>query len=140
MLERAIEIALTSHKEQRDKAGELYVLHPLRLMMEMDTETERIVAVLHDVVEDSNGTWTFDKLAQEGFSDEITSCLRLLTHDKKEDYFEYVRRIKQNPLATKVKLADLKDNLDSTRLPDIDNKTMKRLVKYHKAYLFLSKE
>ncbi len=137
LLERAIEISSQAHKGQIDKAGAPYILHPLRVMLAMETETERIVAVLHDVVEDSNSKWTFEKLSQEGFSDEIISSLKLLTHEKNEDYFDYINNIKTSPLAVKIKLADLQDNLDITRLSNVDDATIKRLRKYHEAFIML---
>lgn len=110
----AILIATRAHRTMVDRAGKPYILHPLRVMLRMDTETERIVAVLHDVVED---TWvTLDYLRHErGFSDEVIEALDALTRREGEPYFDYILRVKANPLATKVKLADLADNLDPAR-------------------------
>lgn len=132
-LEKAIEIALEVHHKQLDKAGQPYILHPLRIMIKQNDETGRIVAVLHDVVEDS--IWTLRDLKYAGFSDEIIDAVDCLTHKKtkSEDYFSYINRVKTNSIARKVKIADLEDNMDMKRLPDITDKDLKRLKKYHKA-------
>ena len=113
-LERAIEIAVSAHKGQVDKAGKPYILHPLRLMFKMQTENEMIAAVLHDVVEDTD--WTIEKLEAEGFNEEVITAVKLLTHDKKVQYKKYIEAIKTNKIALKVKLSDLEDNLDIKRI------------------------
>lgn len=132
-LTRAIEIATEAHKGQFDKSGKDYIGHPLRVMEMGKTEDEKIVGVLHDVVEDS--PWTFQELEAEGFSKQITDALRCLTKtSEKENYDEYIERIKKNPLAVSVKLNDLTDNMDIRRLPYLSDKDVKRLKKYLKAY------
>jgi len=135
-LERAIEIAVSAHKEQVDKGGNPYILHPLRVMMSLDTEQEMIVGVLHDVVEDSE--WTFHDLKTEGFSDEIIEALNSVTKmdsEKGSDdgYFQFVQRAKQNPIGAKVKIADLKDNLDVSRVPELGEDDLKRINKYKRS-------
>ncbi len=105
-LGHAIAIASESHKDQKRFDGSPYVLHPLRVMAAMETEEEKIVAVLHDVIEDSDV-----KLEDLALPDHLSLALSLLTHKPEEDYFLYIERIKMNPLATKVKLADLADNM-----------------------------
>ena len=115
ILERAIEIATEAHRGQRDKAGNDYIGHPLRVMAAGKTTEEKIVGVLHDVVEDSD--WTLEGLAAEGFAPEIIEALRCLTHAEEEPYDRYIARIKGNPLAVAVKLNDLTDNMDIRRLP-----------------------
>ena len=118
-LEEAIALALEAHEGDTDKAGTTYIRHPLRLMEQMDTEQERLVAVLHDVVEDSEHEL---KDIHEKFAEEVRDAVAALTKGPDEDYLEeYIPNIASNPLASKVKRADLKDNLDVTRLPEVDN-------------------
>ena len=132
-LERAIEIATQAHKGQLDKAGNEYIGHPLRVMEAGKTTEEKILGVLHDVVEDSN--WTFAQLAAEGFSPEIIEALKCLTKlSDTEPYDKFIKRVKTNPLAIAVKLNDLTDNMDIRRLPYLSDKDVKRLKKYLKAY------
>lgn len=132
-LERAIEIALEAHSGQLDKSGCEYIGHPLRVMAAGNTIEEKIVGVLHDVVEDSE--WTFEMLVAEGFSAEIVEALRCLTRlSETEPYDKFIARVKSNPLAVAVKLNDLTDNMDIRRLPYISDKDVKRLKRYLKAY------
>ena len=138
-LERAIEIAVEAHSGQLDKSGCEYIGHPLRVMAAGNTIEEKIVGVLHDVVEDSG--WTFEMLVAEGFSAEIVEALRCLTRlSETEPYDKFIARIKKNPLAVAVKLNDLADNMDIRRLPYISEKEVKRLKKYLKAYKQLTGE
>lgn len=134
-LEKAIKIALQAHEKQVDKAGKTYLLHPLRLMVQMPTEELQIIAVLHDVVEDSE--FTFEDLIKEGFSAEIIEALRALTKLENEDYADFIKRVKDNPLAIPVKLADLKDNSNLARLPNPTEIDLERVKKYQKAIDFL---
>ena len=132
-LKRAIEIATEAHKEQFDKSGKDYIEHPLRVMELGKTEEEKIVGVLHDVVEDSD--WTFEALVAEGFSQEIIDALRCVTKvSENENYDDFIERVKKNPLAVAVKINDLSDNMDIRRLPYLSDKDVKRLKKYLKAY------
>ena len=132
-LERAIEIAVEAHIGQLDKSGCEYIGHPLRVMAAGNTIEEKIVGVLHDVVEDSG--WTFEMLVAEGFSAEIVEALRCLTRlSETEPYDKFIARVKSNPLAVAVKLNDLTDNMDIRRLPYISDKDVKRLKRYLKAY------
>jgi len=115
-LEKAIAVALNAHEGMVDKSGVPYILHPLHLMMQMDTDEARITAILHDVVEDSDTT--LDELAEMGFSTDVLKALELLTHDKDNVlYPDYILGINENDLARKVKLADLAHNMDQNRLP-----------------------
>jgi len=137
MLEKAILLATDAHAGQKDKAGYPYILHPLRVMLNMDTESEMIVAVLHDIVEDTK--ITSDGLRRQGFSEEVLDAVRLLTKqdNDKEDYFAYIGQISQNPIARKVKLADLEDNMNIRRLKDEDylnDSDVGRLKKYYRAW------
>lgn len=132
-LQRAIEIATEAHKGQFDKAGRNYIGHPLRVMEMGKTEEEKIVGVLHDVIEDTD--WTFERLAEEGFSQGIISALRCVTKlSENENYDDFIDRVKKNPLAVAVKINDLTDNMDIRRLPYLSDKDVKRLKKYLKAY------
>lgn len=138
-LERAIEIATEAHRGQLDKAGNDYINHPLRVMAASKSAEEKIVGVLHDVVEDTD--WTFEMLADEGFSNEIIEALRCVTKlSDSEPYDKFIARVKTNPLAVAVKLNDLSDNMDIRRLPYLSDKDVKRLKKYLKAYKQLTGE
>ncbi len=132
-LERAIAIAAEAHAGQKDRAGAPYILHPIRLMIQMDSENAMMAAVLHDVVE--NSVWTLDDLRKEGFSNEVLNAVDSLTHRDKEgeDYWDYIQRAKSDPIAIKVKLADLEDNLNPDRLNEITEKDEKRFDRYRKA-------
>ena len=136
---KAIEIAFFAHKRQKDKSGAAYILHPLCVMERGETEVEKICGVLHDVVEDSD--WTFEALENEGFSAEVISILRCVTKtSENEDYDKFIDRIAQNAIALKVKINDLLDNLDITRLKELNEWDLKRLNKYLKAYWKLRKQ
>lgn len=128
---KAMMIAFNAHRYQQDKSGVPYIYHPIHLAEQMDTEEECIVALLHDVVEDADVT--FEYLEKEGFSDNVIEALKLLTHDKSVDYFEYVRKLKSNPIAKKVKEKDLEHNSDQTRIVNPTEEDYKRWEKYHKA-------
>ena len=134
-LGKAIAIAAQAHQEQVDKAGAPYILHPLRMMLRMSSETEMMAAILHDVVEDTD--WTLDKLRQAGFSDEVVQAVECLTHRDHETYEEFIVRVRTNAIARKVKLADLEDNMDMRRLSTLTEKDAHRLHKYHQAWLAL---
>ena len=134
---RAMEIAYKAHHGQVDKAGVPYIFHPIHLAEQMDTEEECIVALLHDVVEDTEVT--FEQLEKE-FSETVIQALRLLMHDDSIKYMEYIKKLKYNPIAKKVKEKDLKHNSDLTRLPEITEKDKKRQAKYLKAIQILSEE
>lgn len=133
-LSRAIEIAAIAHEDQWDKAGQPYILHPLRVMLSFSERALQIIAVLHDVAEDS--ALTLDDLGHVyGYSSDIIAALNCLTHRKNESYTEYIDRVATNPLAVEVKLADLKDNMDMSRLKDIPitQKDIDRFSKYLQA-------
>ena len=132
-LQRAIEIATEAHKGQVDKSGKEYIGHPMRVMEMGKTEEEKIVGVLHDVIEDTD--WTFEALAEEGFSKEVIDALRCVTKlSENENYDDFIERVKKNPLAVAVKINDLSDNMDIRRLPYLSDKDVKRLKKYLRAY------
>lgn len=135
-LEKAIQIATDAHKDQKDKYGAPYLGHVTRVMNAGRTDDEKMVGVLHDVVEDTD--WTFEQLEAEGFSRQIVDAIRCLSKTSEdEDYDQFIERIKKNPLAIKVKLFDLTDNMDLRRMPEVHEKDIERLNKYLKAYRIL---
>ena len=137
-LERAIEIAVEAHKGVSDKGGNPYVLHPLRMMFAVNTEEEKIVAVLHDVVEDAIG-WDFERLKKEEFSTIIIDALKTVTKVRKnENYDRFIGRALTNPIGRQVKIAELKDNMDVTRIGVLTENDMKRLNKYKRAFVKLT--
>ena len=132
-LERAIEIAVAAHKGMKDKGGNPYILHPLRIMISLTTEDERIVGVLHDVVEDCPD-WTFERLQSEGFSESVLRSLMSVTKSSDDtDYQAFVERARNDPVGRKVKMADIKDNLDVTRIGDLRAEDIARINRYKKA-------
>ena len=127
-------IAYEAHKNQVDKSGVPYIYHPIHVAEQMNTENECIIALLHDVVEDTNVTF---KQLEEVFSKEIIDILKLLTREENIEYDEYIKRIKNNSIACKVKIADLTHNLDKTRLDFVTEVDVKRNEKYKKALQIL---
>ena len=133
LLAKAVEIALEAHKGATDKAGMPYARHVMRVMQVGRTHDEKIVGVLHDLVEDTD--WTFDKLLEEGFPTHIVDALRCVTKiSDDEPYEQFIERVKTNPLAVAVKINDLTDNMDIRRLVTITEADVQRLRKYLKAY------
>lgn len=135
LLEKAIGIAFEAHRGQTDRYGAPYILHATRVMQRLVTPDEKITGVLHDVVEDTD--WTFEKLAHEGFPHHILEALEAVTKRSGEGYDSFVKRSAANPLATKIKLADLEDNMDLRRMPQVTEADLPRLQKYVKAWRFL---
>jgi hypothetical protein len=137
-LEDAIALALKVHEGVKDRGGQPYILHPLRLMVRMGTEAERMAAVLHDVVEDDTryGT-TLATLRQAGYPEAVVGAVECLTKREGEDYADFIERAKSNPIARRVKLADLEDNLDVRRLPAVTPKDAERFEKYRRAWRVL---
>lgn len=130
LLEKAIILATNKHAGQVDKGGNIYIEHPLRLMTKMDTIEEKIVAVLHDIVEDTD--CSLDDLRKEGFPENIVTAVDCLTRKKDETYKEFILRIRENPLAKKVKLRDIFDNMDLSRIPNPTEKDYERIEKRYK--------
>lgn len=135
LLEKAISLAVEVHQGQTDKAGRPYILHPLRVMAAVYSDEEKMAAVLHDVVEDSE--LTIDLLRQEGFPDTVVNAVNCLTRRDGEDYFDFIVRAGLDPMARKVKRADLLDNMDLTRIEKLTDKDLKRVAKYHRAFALL---
>ena len=128
---KAMRLCYEAHRDQTDKSGIPYVFHPIHLAEQMRDEDTTVTALLHDVVEDT--AYTFDDLVKMGFSENVITALKLLTHDKSVPYMEYVAKIKENPVAKAVKLADFAHNSDLSRLNSIDDKTRSRVQKYEAA-------
>lgn len=138
LYQQALAIAKDAHKGQVDKAGVDYIQHPLFVASLVEGELAKTVALLHDVVEDS--AWTLEDLRKEGLPEEVVQAVGILTKKRNENYEEYILRVKQNPLARQVKLADLKHNSDLSRLANVTDRDRKRVAKYQKAISFLSEE
>ena len=132
LLERAISIAVEAHHGQRDRNGQPYILHPIRVMGRVLTTTEKMVAILHDVVEDTE--WSLDALREEGFPSDVLDALDCVTKREGEDYDDFVARSASNPIARRVKLADLEDNMDIRRLRKVSEEDRERLSKYRRAW------
>ena len=135
LTKKALKLCFEAHKEQVDKSGIPYVFHPFHLAEQMTGEATTVVALLHDVVEDT--AINFEDLEKEGFPEDVILALKLLTHNDDTPYMDYVAEIKNNKIATAVKLADLKHNSDLSRLDAVDEKALKRKEKYEKAIKFL---
>ena len=138
LTKKAMKIAFEAHKDQVDKSGLPYVYHPFHLAEQMDNELAVCAALLHDVVEDTN--MTIEQLGEHGFPKEVLMALKCLTHDDNEPYFDYVRNIKGNSIATQVKIADLRHNMDLSRLEIIDDAAINRREKYLKALAILESD
>ena len=136
LTKKALKLCFEVHKNQLDKSGMPYVFHPFYLATQMSDEICTVCALLHDVVEDSD--YTLDDIQKLGFPSEVTDALSKLTHDAATPYMEYVREIRTNPIAKKVKLADLMHNSDLSRLDTVDEKALKRIEKYKMAIELLS--
>ena len=134
-LEHAIALAVEAHKGQKDKNGQPYILHPLRVMLRLERELDRIVGILHDVIEDTS--ITPDDLRKAGYSEEILAALDCVTKREGEAYEDFVRRAESNPIAKRVKLADLEDNMDLKRLSQVLPKDIDRLNRYLNAWRHL---
>ncbi len=134
-LERALEIAAAAHAGQQDKAGQPYILHPIRVMLNVNTLDERIAAVLHDTVEDT--PITFDDLADAGFSSDIINAVQALTKMDGETRIDAAKRAVQNKIARQVKLADVADNMDLSRIPNPTSQDYARLEEYQRVFQIL---
>lgn len=138
MTKVALNLCFEAHKNQRDKSGMPYVFHPFHLAEQMKDEKTTIVALLHDVVEDTDVT--LDDIRNMGFDDEVVAAIELMTHDLNVPYMEYVSRIKKNPISKAVKLADLHHNSDITRLDEVTARDEERLKKYAEAIRLLEED
>jgi (p)ppGpp synthase/HD superfamily hydrolase len=135
-LETAISIATNAHKGQTDKGGKPYILHPFRVMLSVgDSEVAQTVAVLHDVVEDTD--WTLDALRAEGFPEEVLDGIDAVTRREGESYEDFVDRAARNPIGRRVKIADIKDNMDLSRIQEPTDQDYARVEKYRAALIRL---
>ena len=132
---KAMKFCFKAHKDQVDKSGMPYVFHPFHVAEQMTDEATTIVALLHDVVGDTD--YTLEDIAAEGFGKEILEAVALMTHEDGVPYLDYVAKLKENPIARAVKLADLAHNSDLSRIGEIDEETKQRLEKYKKARAIL---
>lgn len=132
LIEHSLKIALKAHAGQKDKAGWPYVLHPIRMMLKMDSEIDMSAALLHDVLEDSS--LTAEDLRKEGIPSEVVEAVLSLTRQENEPYEDFIERAAKNRIARKVKKADLEDNIDLLRLREIKDRDVERLKKYHIAW------
>ncbi len=135
LTKKAMQLCFAAHKDQKDKSGMPYVFHPFHLAEQMTDENTTVTALLHDVVEDT--PYTLDDLAAMGFPSQVVQAIGLMTHKDGEDYLLYVARLKDNPIARAVKLADLRHNSDLSRLDLVDEKALARAEKYRAAIAIL---
>lgn len=135
LTKRALKLCFAAHRDQTDKSGLPYVFHPFHLAEQMPDELTTVVALLHDVVEDT--PYTLEDLAKLGFPQKVLSSLARLTHDPSVPYLDYVAALKEDPIARQVKLADLRHNSDLTRLDHVDEKARQRAEKYAAAIRLL---
>lgn len=131
----ALELAVEKHKNQTDKAGNPYILHPLHVMENVNNKEGKIVAILHDIIEDTDITENY--LLKIGLSKRIVDAVVALTRSEDMDYQEYIKNLSSNPLAKEVKLADLEHNMDLKRLPTLEEKDLERNRKYQISYHYL---
>ena len=132
---KALKLCFEAHKNQVDKSGMPYVFHPFHVAEQMTDEATTIVALLHDVVEDTD--YTLEDLAAEGFGKDLLDAVALMTHEDDVPYLDYVAKLKDNPIARAVKRADLAHNSDLSRIGEVDEETRERLEKYQKAIALL---
>lgn len=135
LTKKAMKLCFEAHKDQTDKSGMPYVFHPFHLAEQMTDEETTVAALLHDVVEDT--AYTLEDLRVMGFPESVLAAIGLMTHDDGTSYLEYVARLKGNPIARTVKLADLVHNSDLSRLNVIDAKALERIETYRKAIVLL---
>lgn len=134
--ENAMQIAIKVHRGQLDKGGNDYINHPVRVERRCICQEDRLVALLHDTIEDGNIASEY--LLLVGFSQEVVDAVLSVSRKRGEDYFEFIQRCKANPIGRRVKICDLEDNMDITRLKELTEKDIERLKKYHKAYKMLN--
>ena len=133
---KAMKIAYKAHSGQMDKGGVPYIYHPMHIAERMDDELSTVIALLHDVIEDTY--IRYNDLKDEQISQEAIEIIKILTRNKDEDYFEYINRVGENSIARKIKIEDLIHNSDLTRLDVIDDESLKRVEKYNKALKILN--
>lgn len=132
---KALFFAVGGHSGQVDKAGKDYILHPLRMLRDEDSEELAVVKILHDVIEDTG--YELVDLVFEGFYEDTVEAVDAITRRKGEPYISYLGRVKENPLALEAKLCDIEDNINTLRLPELTERDLERVAKYHDAYKVL---
>ena len=137
LTKKALRLCFDAHREQVDKTGLPYVFHPFHLAEQMKDEATTVCALLHDVVEDTD--YTLEDLRAMGFPADVVDALALLTHDPAIPYMDYVKEIAKNPIARKVKMADLRHNSDLSRMDEVDEWALRRTEKYKKALAYLKR-
>ena len=136
LIETSLGIAVKAYRGKVDKAGKEYILHPLRVMSKMTTDYEQATAILHDVIDDSD--FTKEDLSKAGIPPEVVEAVVCISKKKGESYEDYIKRVAQNKIARKVKIADIEDNIDVLRLDTIIDEDLKRIKKYHTAHKYLT--
>ncbi len=137
MIDRAMAICVEAHSGQMDRYGQIYIFHPMRVMQRVNSINDKCVAILHDVVEDSE--WTVEDLTQEGFPSVIVDAVDAISKRDDEEYTDYIQRVRENAIAIRVKLADLEDNMDLRRTRgEMTVSDLERLKRYRKAYTVLN--
>ena len=139
IIEDAIELATEAHRDQKDKNGQPYIYHPIRVMLAVQSDYEKMVAIMHDIIEDTN--WTLEDIAMEGFPNEVVKAVKAITKKKNQPYDEYLEIVKANPIARTIKIADVRDNASPMRLYMLSPDTVIRLTKkYSMALKYLLEE
>ena len=138
LYDKALQIAIKAHEGQKDKSGRNYVMHPIRVSERCKTIDAKIVALLHDTIEDTDVTE--DYLKTEGFPQEIIDAIKLVTRKEDETYQQFIERAANNAISREVKISDLEDNMDIRRLTEISDKSVERLRKYLAAWHYLQKQ
>lgn len=139
MIEQAIVLAAEMHIGQKDKSGEPYIYHPLSVMMKIKGETAKVVAILHDIIEDTDVT--LEDLKESGYPEEVVEAIKAITKIPGESYMGYLIRVKANEIALKVKIADIEHNIQLSRLIKLEDKIVERLIKkYVRALIYLRRD
>jgi (p)ppGpp synthase/HD superfamily hydrolase len=138
LLDKALKFAMEKHEGQFDKAGEKYILHPLHVALQMHTEEEKIIALLHDVLEDTDATE--EDLRDLGLSEETIGHIKVLTRAEDMTYNDYIENISKDKVAKKIKLKDLEHNMDTSRLKGDKEKTERLMKRYESAYKYLKED
>ena len=137
LTKKALHLSYNFHRDKKDKGGAPYVYHPYHLAEQMDTEEEVVVALLHDAMEDYSHHDVSLILRDYEIPGNLIDIIKLLTRDKNDTYMEYIAKVKENPIARKVKIVDLMHNQDLSRLPEIGEKELGLLERYNKALDYL---
>ncbi|MBR3310536.1 MAG: GTP pyrophosphokinase [Solobacterium sp.] len=138
MIWEALQIAYNAHHDQLDKGGNAYFLHPVFVALQMDTEEEKITGILHDVIEDTDVT--LEDLKRQGFSENVIAAVDAMTRREDETYMEFIKRLSVNEIARHVKIQDIRNNMDLTRIPEPTKKDWDRMEVYMQALTYLEEK